>query len=128
MEISFTDRELDVMAVLWEHGSGTVAEVRGALNDALAYTTVLTVLRTLQDKGYVTHAVEGRAHRYYPAVTQHAAGGSALSRVLDKIFGGSSELLLTQLVSDRKLDATELRRLRKLLDERLTSRAKRGRS
>ena len=127
MDISFTDRELDVMAVLWQHGSGTVAEVRDALNDELAYTTVLTVLRTLEDKGYVTYAVEGRAHRYSPAVTQHAAGGSALSRVLDKIFGGSSELLLTQLVSDRKLDDEELARLRKLLDDRLTTRKRRGR-
>jgi BlaI family penicillinase repressor len=121
MDISFTDRELDVMAVLWARGSGTVAEVRDALPDELAYTTVLTVLRTLQDKGYVRFAVEGRAHRYYPAVTQHAAGGSALSRVLDKIFGGSAELLLTQLVNDQKLDATELLQLRKLLDDRLTT-------
>lgn len=122
MDISFTDRELDVMAVLWARGSGTVAEVRDALHDEFAYTTVLTVLRTLQDKGYVRFAVEGRAHRYYPAVTQHAAGGSALSRVLDKIFGGSAELLLTQLVNDQELDAQELRQLRKLLDDRLTTR------
>jgi predicted transcriptional regulator len=125
MDISFTDRELDVMAVLWQRGSGTVAEVRDALDDELAYTTVLTVLRTLEEKGYVTHTAEGKAHRYAPAVTQHAAGGSALSRVLDKIFDGSAELLLTQLVSDRKLDAGELRRLRKLLDERLTARKRR---
>ena len=126
MGISFTDRELDVMAVLWQRGSGTVAEVRDALDDDLAYTTVLTVLRTLEEKGYVTHTAEGKAHRYVPAVTQHAAGGSALSRVLDKIFDGSTELLLTQLVSDRKLDPDELRRLRNLLDERLTVRKRRS--
>ncbi|HEX3866687.1 MAG TPA: BlaI/MecI/CopY family transcriptional regulator, partial [Gemmatimonadaceae bacterium] len=111
MEISFTDRELDVMAVLWQHGSGTVAEVRDALPDDFAYTTVLTVLRTLEDKGFVTHVAEGKAHRYAPNVSQDAAGQSALSRVLDKIFGGSPEMLLTQLVSDRDLDAAELRRL-----------------
>ena len=126
MDISFTDRELDVMAVLWQRGSGTVAEVRDALDDELAYTTVLTVLRTLEEKGYVTHTAEGKAHRYAPAVTQRAAGGSALSRVLDKIFDGSTELLLTQLVSDRKLDPDELRRLRNLLDERLTVRKRRS--
>lgn len=126
MDISFTDRELDVMAVLWQRGSGTVAEVRDALDDALAYTTVLTVLRTLEDKRYVTHTIEGKAHRYVPAVTQHAAGGSALARVLDKIFDGSAELLLTQLVSERKLDADELRRLRKLLDDRLTASRRRS--
>jgi predicted transcriptional regulator len=125
MEISFTDRELDVMAVLWQHGSGTVAEVRDALPDDFAYTTVLTVLRTLEDKGFVTHVAEGKAHRYAPNVSQDAAGQSALSRVLDKIFGGSPEMLLTQLVSDRDLDAAELRRLRKLLDDRLSRKRRR---
>ncbi|HTE47606.1 MAG TPA: BlaI/MecI/CopY family transcriptional regulator [Gemmatimonadaceae bacterium] len=126
MDISFTDRELDVMAVLWERTSGTVNEVRDALNDELAYTTVLTILRTLEDKGFVTHITEGKAHRYLPAVSQDMAGHSALSRVLDKIFSGSPELLLTQLVSDRDLDATELRRLRKLLDDRLAAKKRRG--
>ena len=127
MEISFTDRELDVMAVLWERGSGTVSEVRDGLDDDLAYTTVLTILRTLEDKGFVTHLTEGKAHRYLPAVSQDVAGKSALTRVLDKIFGGSSELLLTQLVSDRDLDPTELKKLRKLLDSRLSS-GKKGRT
>src|SRR5205814_2260340 len=106
----FTDRELDVMAVLWRNGSGTVAEVRDALEDTFAYTTVLTVLRTLEEKGFITHLCEGKAHRYLPAVTPDLAGQSALSRVLDKIFGGSPDLLLTQLVSDEKLDAADLRR------------------
>jgi len=124
MDVSFTDRELDVMAVLWRKGSGTVAEVRDALDESFAYTTVLTVLRTLEEKGFVTHATEGKAHRYMPAVTQHAAGQSALSRVLDKIFDGSTELLLTQLVSDRTLNASDLRRMRKLLDDRLAKRKK----
>lgn len=122
MDISFTDRELDVMAVLWRNGSGTVAEVRDALDDSFAYTTVLTVLRTLEDKGFITHITEGKAHRYLPAVTPDIAGKSALSRVLDKIFAGSPDLLLTQLVSDKKLDTADLRRLRKLLDDRLAKR------
>lgn len=126
MDISFTDRELDVMAVLWRNGSGTVAEVRDGLDDSFAYTTVLTVLRTLEEKGFVTHIAEGKAHRYLPAVTPDLAGQSALSRVLDKIFGGSPELLLTQLVSDRKLDTADLKRLRKLLDDRLAKRKKEG--
>jgi BlaI family penicillinase repressor len=124
MDISFTDRELDVMAVLWRNGSGTVAEVRDALDDSFAYTTVLTVLRTLEEKGFITHIAEGKAHRYLPAVTPDLAGQSALSRVLDKMFGGSPDLLLTQLVSDRKLDTADLKRLRKLLDDRLAKRRK----
>jgi BlaI family transcriptional regulator, penicillinase repressor len=119
MEITFTDRELDVMAVLWERGSGTVTEVRERLADALAYTTVLTVLRTLETKGYVAHAEEGKAHRYRPLVAREAAGESALRRMVRKLFAGSPELLLTQLVSDRELGEDELRRLQRLLEDRL---------
>ena len=115
----FTDRELDVMAVLWQHGSATVAEVREALADELAYTTVLTVLRTLEEKGFVDHVGEGKAHRYRPLIARERAGKSALRRLVTKVFGGSPELLLTNLVSDRDLSAAELKRMRRLLDERL---------
>lgn len=116
MEIHFTDREADVMRVLWERGASTVAEVREALQDELAYTTVLTILRTLQDKGYVGHDEEGRTHRYYPQVEQQAARKSALRHLADKLFDGSAELLVTQLVSGEKLDRQQIDRIRKLLD------------
>jgi predicted transcriptional regulator len=119
MEISFTSRELDVMAVLWEVESATVAEVREALDEPFAYTTVLTVLRTLEEKGYVGHSQEGKAHRYHPLVEREAAGDSALGRVVSKMFSGSPEMLLTHLVSDRRLSEDELQRLRALLEERL---------
>lgn len=119
MSLRLSDRELDVMAVLWTRGSGTVTEVREALADALAYTTVLTVLRTLEEKGFVGHEEEGKAHRYLPLVARERAGRSALSRMVEKLFDGSPELLLTQLVSDRKLSPPEIRRLKKILDERL---------
>ena len=116
---AFTDRELDVMAVLWDHGPSTVAEVREHLEDPLAYTTVLTVLRTLEAKGFVSHEEEGKAHRYAPLVARDRAGKTALGHVLDKIFGGSREMLLANLVKERGVDAAELRRLRKILDARL---------
>jgi predicted transcriptional regulator len=119
MSISFTDRELDVMAVLWQRGSGTVAEVRDALADDFARTTVLTVLRTLEDKGYVTHKAEGKAHRYRATVKPDVAGRSALGRILNTMFAGSPERLLAQLVSDRRIDRDTLRRLRADLDARL---------
>jgi predicted transcriptional regulator len=122
MQIAFTDRELDVMSVLWDLDSATVAEVRERLADDLAYTTVLTVLRTLEQKGHVGHAGEGRAHRYRPLVKREAAGRSALRRLVDKVFDGSPELLLTQLVSDKNLSDEELRRLRRLLQGRLRER------
>ncbi|HET7565877.1 MAG TPA: BlaI/MecI/CopY family transcriptional regulator [Gemmatimonadaceae bacterium] len=119
MDISFTDRELDVMAVLWEHGPSTVAEVRDRLADDLAYTTVLTVLRTLEEKGRVEHAAEGRAHRYRAIVERETAGTSALRRLVDKLFRGSPDLLLTHLVSDRELRPRDLRKLQRLLEERI---------
>lgn len=118
MSVRLSDRELDVMSVLWQNGSGTVAEVREALDDPLAYTTVLTVLRTLEEKGHVDHQEEGKAHRYRPLVARERAGRNALTRMLEKLFQGSPELLLTQLVSDRRLTPLEIRRLKKILDER----------
>ena len=115
----FTGRELDLMAVLWELGSATVSNVRERLADQLAYTTVLTILRTLEAKGYVGHTGEGRAYRYRPLVKREAAGKTALRHLLDKMFRGSPELLLTQLVSDRGLNKEELRSIRRMLAERL---------
>ena len=122
MHIAFTDRELDVMNVLWAATSATVAEVRERLADDLAYTTVLTILRTLEKKGYVGHTGEGRAYRYRPVVRRAAAGRTALRRLVKKVFDGSPELLLTQLVSDTTLTDQELRRLRRVLEERLRER------
>jgi predicted transcriptional regulator len=115
MDIHFTDREIDVMQVLWERGPSVVAEVRASLKDELAYTTVLTVLRTLESKGYVGHEEEGRGHRYFAKVRQQAAQDSALRHMTSKLFKGSAELLLTRLVCDRRLGPEELSRMRKLL-------------
>lgn len=130
MPVAFTDRELDVMIVLWDQGPSTVGEVRAALaRDAgaeLAYTTVLTVLRTLEAKGHVGHAAEGRAHRYHALVAREVAGRSALRRVLGTVFGGSPEALLTHLVRERGVGDAELRRMRALLDERLGGAARGG--
>ena len=119
MEIVLYERELDVMEILWERGTATVAEVRDALEDEMAYTTVLTVLRRLEEKGYVGHDEEGRAHRYRPVVERVQARESALERLTRKLFAGSPELLLTHLVSQRKLSEAELRRLRDLVEDQL---------
>jgi predicted transcriptional regulator len=118
MKITLTDREADLMDVLWEHGPSTVAEVRHHISDELAYTTVLTILRTLEGKGYVRHEAEGRAHRYSALVERDIARQSALNALSKKLFKGSKELLLTHLVSDRKLTDTQLARVRDLLNRR----------
>lgn len=119
MDIAFTERELDVMDVLWERGASTVAEVQELLADELAYTTVLTMLRTLEEKGYVSHEEEGRAYRYYPRVERSEAGASAVKRLMGKLFRGSPEMLLTHLVSQRGLTSEQLESMRRLLNERI---------
>jgi predicted transcriptional regulator len=115
-EFVLGDRELDVMGVLWEIGSGTVAEVREQLPAELAYTTVLTILRNLEAKGFVSHTTEGKAHRYTPRVARQTARRTAVARMIDKLFHGSPEQLLAHLVEDRALTADDLRRLRKRLE------------
>jgi predicted transcriptional regulator len=117
MNITLTDREADLMELLWEHGPSTVAEVRERLTDDLAYTTVLTILRTLEAKGYVEHGEEGRAHRYSALVARDAARRSALRALSSKLFKGSAELLMSHLVSDQKLTAPEIERIRDLLEQ-----------
>ncbi|MEO7999591.1 MAG: BlaI/MecI/CopY family transcriptional regulator [Gemmatimonadaceae bacterium] len=119
MGSSFTDRELDIMSVLWDQGPSTVSEVREHLTDELAYNTVLTMLRILEEKGYAGRTEEGRAHRYHALVAKDVAGRSALKRLVDGLFGGSPELMLTNLVNDKKMKRADIERLRKALDERL---------
>ena len=103
------------MQVLWDQGPSLVAEVRAQLKDDLAYTTVLTILRTLEAKGYVDHVEEGRGHRYRSRVQPQAARKSALKQLTNKLFEGSVELLFMHLVSDQKLSAEQLARMRELL-------------
>ena len=119
MEIAFTERESDIMAVLWRDGPATVAEVRQRLSDDLAYNTVLTMLRILEEKGYVGHEAEGRAHRYHALVERDQAAQSAVRRLVGRLFGGSPALLVTELIQERDLPQSELRRLRDLIDEQL---------
>ncbi|TVR65397.1 MAG: BlaI/MecI/CopY family transcriptional regulator [Gemmatimonadales bacterium] len=116
-ENTFTERELDVMSILWRLGSGTVAEVRAELPGDPGYTSVLKFLQILEEKGHVRHEKEGRAHRYFPTVAAEEAGRSALGRVVDKIFHGSAELALARLVEERPLSQGELARMRRILDE-----------
>ncbi len=114
-----TGREMDVMNVLWRLGSGTVSEVRQGLQDKLAYTTVLTILRTLEKKGHLRHEEEGRAHRYLPLVEKSEAQEGAVRRVTRKLFSGSPELLMAHLLNEKGLSEAQLRRLRALVDARL---------
>lgn len=126
-DVRFTDRELDLMSVLWRLGSGTVNEVREHLRDEPGYTSVLRILQILEEKGRVRHEVEGRAYRYVPTVGPEAAGRSALGKIVDKIFHGSAELTLARLVEERPISDDELQRMRRILNE-LARERKRGKS
>lgn len=110
------ERELDVMSVLWELGSGTVTEVLEHLGVPLAYTTVLTMLRNLEAKQYVSREEEGRGHRYFPRVAQQAAQQNALARLVTSFFGGSPEALIARLVEQRDVSPEELTRLARELN------------
>jgi BlaI family penicillinase repressor len=123
-DVSLGERELDVMTWLWANGSGTVAEVKDGLGVPLAYTTVLTILRNLETKGFLRREDEGRAHRYFPRVKQKAARRRALRRLIDTLFLGSPEALLAHLVDEHELSPTELRRVARRLAEE--GKSKRG--
>jgi predicted transcriptional regulator len=118
-DIYFPPRELEVMSILWRLGSATVAEVRELLDEELAYTSVLSALRTLEEKGFVGHEAHGRAYKYHAMVGAESAGGSAIERIKDAIFHGSSERMFAQFVSNKKLSRKELERMRGLLAKRL---------
>jgi predicted transcriptional regulator len=118
MKIVLAEREAEIMEVLWMRGPSTVAEVRERLKDTLAYTTVLTLLRNLETKGYLGHDEDGRAHRYSPRILREAAQRSALRDLAAKLFSGSSALLLTALVRDENLTEEDIQRIRRLLSGR----------
>jgi BlaI family transcriptional regulator, penicillinase repressor len=115
-EHHLTQRELDIMSVLWELGEATVTTVRDRVDPELAYTSISSMIRTLELKGYVSHRRgEGKTHFYYPLIDAETAGESTLSRVLNKIYGGSPIKMLAHLVEQQDLSPDELARMRALL-------------
>jgi predicted transcriptional regulator len=107
------------MEVLWEKGAGTVSDVVEALptNVPLAYSTVLTTLRILENKGYLTHKQEGRAYVYRPLVGRDQARQSAVSHLVRRFFNGSRDRLMLTLLEDKGIEERELKRLRRLIEE-----------
>ncbi|HET8546385.1 MAG TPA: BlaI/MecI/CopY family transcriptional regulator [Bryobacteraceae bacterium] len=118
---NLTEAELRLMNVLWDRRAATVAEVTEALprDPGLAYNTVLTTLRILEDKGYVRHTKpkEGRAFVYRPVVEREEASRNAVRHVISRFFRDSPELLVLNLLQDSELSERELQRIRKLIEE-----------
>src|SRR5215469_5618304 len=107
------------MEVVWEKGAATVADVVASItgDPPLAYSTVLTMLRILENKGYLVHRTEGRAFVYKPAVKRAAARDNAVRHLVRRFFDGSTELLLLNLLEDRKINSREIARLRRRIEE-----------
>jgi predicted transcriptional regulator len=117
--VLLTRRELDIMSVLWKLGDATVAEVRDGLPDDLAYPTVQTMLRVLEAKRFVKHKQDGRAFRFYPLIGPDDAGDGVLKRLVSKVYQGSRELLISRLLADEDISADELRRMKKIVQQRI---------
>src|SRR5215469_7677779 len=113
---TLTKAELRVMEVLWQRRSGTVADVVAALRSPpLAYTTVLTMLRILEQKGIVRHKADGRAHVYYPCIERDDAASSAVGDVLRSFFSNSKTALAVRLMAEEKPNADELASIKALI-------------
>lgn len=116
---TLTEAELRIMNVLWERRSATVHEVLESMppKPALAYNSVLTIVRILEKKGYVKHAKDGRAYVYMPLVDRESATRSEVRRLVSRFFANSPELLVLNILEDESIDAEEIARLRQLLEK-----------
>ncbi len=114
---ALTDAEARVMSVLWAKQTASVADVVAALTRkrAVSYSTVQTILRILEEKGYVTHEKVARAFIYRPLVDQRQAGRRAMRHLVSRLFNGSPSLLVLNVLEDDQIDAEELNRVRKLI-------------
>jgi len=114
-----TDAELRLMEVLWSKRAGTVADVANALPKTLplAYSTVLTTLRILENKGYLRHRQEGRAFVYEPVIGREQATQNAVSHLVRRFFAGSRDQLMLKLLEERGIESRELKRLQRLIQE-----------
>lgn len=111
---SLTRRESQIMEVLWNAGALTADRIRAALPDDLHDSTVRTLLRILETKGYVRHEAQGKAYVYRPALPREKAQGRALRSMLARLFGGSAESLVLRLLEDEQITPDQLDDIRKL--------------
>ena len=112
--------ELQIMNVVWEKGKATVHDVKDVLGRGRkpAYSTILTMMRKLEAKGYLEHDVDERTYVYRPTISRKVVRQGILGDILDRLFEGSPSLLLNSLVEQNRLTEKELRKIRKLIKER----------
>ena len=114
---TLTEAELRLMKILWRRGESAVTDLVAALptTEPLAYNSVLTTIRILEQKGYVDHRQEGRAFVYRACVAEHEASLSEVRNVLSRFFGNSRERLVLSLLGDQEISAEELQRLQEAI-------------
>ena len=115
---TLTEAELRLMQILWKRGESTVSDLVAALpkKESLAYNSVLTTIRILEQKGYVRHRKDGRAFSYVAVVQEDQAGESEVRHVLRRFFGDSREKLMLALLGDGEITPEELARLREAIE------------
>jgi predicted transcriptional regulator len=115
--ITLTEAELRLMKILWQRGESVVGDLVAAMPDgeSLAYNSVLTTIRILEQKGYVEHRQEGRAFVYTPCVAEQEAGKTEVRHMLRRFFGNSRERLLLSLLGDDDISPEELMRLKQAI-------------
>jgi predicted transcriptional regulator len=115
--ITLTEAELRIMKILWRRGESAVQELVEAMPEGtrLAYNSVLTTIRILEQKGYVRHRQEGRAFLYSPSVAEQEASRSEVRHMMQRFFGDSRERLLLSLLGDEEITAEELARLKEAI-------------
>ena len=115
---ALTDAEAQVMAVLWRRNTASVGDVVAAINEkrAVTYSTIQTILRILETKGYVTHEKVTRAFIYRPLIGEQQARRRALRQIVRRLFDGSPSLLVLNVLDDEHIDAEELKRVKKLIE------------
>lgn len=117
--ITLTEAELRIMRLLWSRGESLVSDLVAAMPEGstLAYNSVLTTIRILEQKGYVEHRQEGRAFVYSPTVEEHEASRSEVRHMLKRFFGDSRERLLLSMLRDEEMTPEELQRLKDAIAE-----------
>lgn len=114
-----TPLETQIMQVLWDLGPATVQDVQTRLDTGLAYTTVQTMLNVLHRKGRVKRSLEGKAYRYQAVLSREKAISQSIGELVDRMFGGSVDALLMNLLKQRQIDRNQLEKLNSIIEERL---------
>src|SRR4029453_17590869 len=123
---TFTDKEMEIMRVIWERGEATAKEIQEALPDERHYNSVMTIIRVLERKGHLTHRAEGKAHVYRAKAKPEKAQRRVLSHLIEQVFGGSAAAMVLHLVETGDLTEEDLREVREQMAARAQARETEG--